>query len=58
MLFDIGYLYSFCAEAALDSEGIYYFFDHARSTSNFDVFVAHGAIFVENEPVLNANAAE
>lgn len=42
---------------ALDPEGVDDFLDHTRSSTNFDVKMAHGAIFVHNEPVLDAELA-
>ena len=43
---------------ALDSERLDDLFDHSRSSSNFDVLMAHRAIFIQDEPVFNAKLAE
>ena len=43
---------------ALDSEGMDDLFHHSRGSSDFNVFMAHGAIFVQNKPVFNAKFAE
>ena len=43
---------------ALDSEGVNDLLHHSRGSSDFYVFMAHGAIFVQDKPVFNAKFAE
>ena len=43
---------------ALDLEGIDDFLDHAGSASDLDVLVAHRAVAIQEQPVLNAQLAE
>ena len=46
------------AEGALDPERVNDFFHNPGGTSNFDVFMAHRAVFVQDQPIFNAELAE
>ena len=48
VLFYFGETYDLWAERALDSEGMDYLFYDSRGASDFYVFVAHWAVFVQD----------
>ena len=58
MFFNLGQTDHFGAVWTLDSERQDYFFDHARGSPNFDVFMTHGTLLILNEPILDAQSAE
>jgi hypothetical protein len=58
VLIDLGQSDHLGAVLTLDAEGKDDFFDYSRCTSNFDVFVAHRTVFVQNEPILDTLFAE
>jgi hypothetical protein len=58
VLFDLWQRNDHGTKLALDLEGINDLLDNAGSASYLDVSVAHGAIPVQNEPVLNAKLAK
>lgn len=45
-------------KAALNPKAMDYLLDHAAGSSDLDVLVAHRAVFVKNEPVLDAKLAK
>jgi len=58
MLLDLAQSELLGAELALDAERVDNLADHARRTADADVLVAHRAVLVKNQPVLDAALAE
>ena len=46
------------AERALDPERVNDLLHNSGGSSNFDVFMAHWAVFVQDQPIFNTELAE
>lgn len=57
VLFDLGESYDGRTVRTLDSERVNDLFDDTRCASDFDIQMTHRAVFVHNQPVLNAQLA-
>ena len=57
MLFDLGETHDGRTVRTLDPERVNDLLDNSRRSSYLDIQMAHGAVFVHNEPVLDAQLA-